>query len=206
MPIRMVLPTRDTFCTTSIQFPTPVSDEELMRISRENPGMVVERLGYSEIVMSPSGMESDQRSGLVIAQLRSWAIEIEDGYVFGSNAGFRVADGSILSPDAAWMSTRRLEAIPPEVRTGFGPVCPEIVVEVVSPSDSIQQLRRKCTTWIEAGALAAILINADQQSTEVFTPNAPTMLTNESVVPVPGFPDLRLEMEEIWRGLRGNRR
>jgi Uma2 family endonuclease len=54
--------------------------------------------------------------------------------VFDSSRGFRLADGSVLSPDAAVLSTERWQALSQEQRRGFPPLCPELVIELASAS------------------------------------------------------------------------
>jgi Uma2 family endonuclease len=203
MPIQMVLPTRDTFCMTSIQFPTPVSDEELMRISRENPGMVVERLGYSQINMSPSGTESGGQSARVFAQVARWAEDRNRGEYFGPDTGFLLNDGSVLSPDAAWVSDERIREVPGPDRDGFWPLCPELVIEVASRSDSRPQLMEKCHRWIKAGAQVAILIDPDRRTSHVLEQSGGVTESAALVLPVPQCDGLTLNLERVWLGISG---
>ena len=45
------------------------------------------------------------------------------------------ADDSVLSPDASLVRHDRWQALTPEQRRGFAPLCPDLVVELASPSD-----------------------------------------------------------------------
>jgi Uma2 family endonuclease len=51
-------------------------------------------------------------------RLLLWADQQGGWTVFESSAGFRLPDGSVLSP---------------EQRRGFAPLCPDLVVELASP-------------------------------------------------------------------------
>jgi len=55
--------------------------------------------------------------------------------VFGSSSGFRLPDGSVAIPDASLIALDRWEALSAEQRRGFAPLCPDLVVELASPSD-----------------------------------------------------------------------
>ncbi len=55
--------------------------------------------------------------------------------IFDSSTGFLLADGSVLSPDAALVLEERWQALNPEQRRSFPPLCPDLVVELASPSD-----------------------------------------------------------------------
>jgi Uma2 family endonuclease len=44
------------------------------------------------------------------------------------------ADDSVPSPDASLVRLDRWQALTPEQRRGFAPLCPDLVVELASPS------------------------------------------------------------------------
>ena len=53
--------------------------------------------------------------------------------IFDSSGGFRLPDRSVLSPDAAVVRLERWQALTPEQRRSFPPLCPDLVVELASP-------------------------------------------------------------------------
>lgn len=54
---------------------------------------------------------------------------------FDSSTGFRLGDGSVLSPDAALVNLDRWQTLDEVERRSFPPLCPDLVVELASPSD-----------------------------------------------------------------------
>ncbi len=52
--------------------------------------------------------------------------------MFDSSTGFRLPDGSVLSPDASLVELERWQALSPEQRRGFPPLCPDLVVELAT--------------------------------------------------------------------------
>jgi hypothetical protein len=76
--------------------------------------------------------------------------------VFESSAGFRLPDGSVFSPDASLLRLVRWQALSAEERSGFAPLCPDLVVELASPSDQgprgVSALRRKLAAYQASGA------------------------------------------------------
>ena len=54
--------------------------------------------------------------------------------VFDSSTGFLLPDGSVRSPDASLVRLERWQALTAEQRRGFAPLCPDLVVELASPS------------------------------------------------------------------------
>ena len=112
-------------------------------------------------------------------------------------------DRSVLSPDAAWVSNEALARLTPKQRKEFLRLCPEFVVEVVSPSDDLTQAKRKMESWVSNGAQLAWLIDGDARAVYVYTKGRPPK-THRSIAelagsgPVKGFV---LKLGAIWRGL-----
>ena len=98
----------------------------LPRQSRPAPG----RTALGElIVMPPAGTESGGRNASLTIRLGIWAEADGTGRVFDSSTGFRLPNGATVSPDASWIELGRWEAISPEERRRFAPICPDFVVE-----------------------------------------------------------------------------
>ena len=75
------------------------------------------------------------------ADLHIWNRKLKTGIVFEASAGFFLPDSSMKSPNAAWLSYERWNALEPEQRTGFAYLAPDFIIELASPSDSIVQLK-----------------------------------------------------------------
>jgi Uma2 family endonuclease len=195
--MQLVIPDQAEMQRTTIQFGREFSDAELREFSTLNPGFVVEREGKEQLVMSPSGSGASYRSGEIYYQLREWAKQA-GGLVYESSAGFRLRDGSVLAPDVAWVSEQQLEFVTEEQMEGFLPVCPELVVEVMSPSDRLNLVREKCARWVVEGARAALLLNPSERRAEVFLSAAEGVSSQITGGPIPGFPGLELELAKVW--------
>lgn len=116
---------------------------------------------------------------------------------------FILPTGAALSPDAAWVSNSRLSTLAKEQRRKFPPVCPEFVVEVMSPSDRLKTAKEKMEEWIRAGVLLAWLIHGDERLVYGFRPGRDveehkglTKISGEG--PIAGF---TLDLTDIWTGL-----
>jgi Uma2 family endonuclease len=59
--------------------------------------------------------------------------------VFDSSTGFTLPNKADRSPDASWVEKSRWSALTPEQREKFIPLCPDFVIELVSPSDSLKK-------------------------------------------------------------------
>jgi len=180
------------------------SDAALARFSSANPNLRIERNAKGEVtVMPPASSESGYRSLDAAAQLRDWARKDGRGRAFESSAGFRLVDGSILSPDAAWVSKEAIRRLPEQHRKGFLPLCPEFVIEVLSPSDSLKEAQEKMKSWIANGAKLGWLIDADHRTVYIYREHRRTTVQRNAAElagqgPVAGFV---LKLDDIWQGL-----
>jgi Uma2 family endonuclease len=184
-----------------LRFDRPMTDEELMRFCAANDALRVERDANGElIVMSPTGGGTGRTNSELNFQLALWARETNSGATFDSNAGFTLLDGSMRSPDAAWIAWPRWNALTKEEQDGFAPICPEFVIELRSPSDRLGPLQEKMRTWIANGAEVAWLIDPARKAVEVYRPGREAeVLEGGSAVegdgPVAGFV---LELGRVW--------
>jgi Uma2 family endonuclease len=94
----------------------------------------------------------------------------------------------------------RWNALTQAEKERFAPLCPDFVVELMSPSDSIEKTRAKMREYMDNGARLGWLINRQQQQVEIYRPNreveilaSPQTLSGEGILP--GFV---LDLAEIW--------
>ncbi len=180
------------------------SDAAYLAFCQANPNLRVERTAEGEIlIVLPAGSESSYRNSKVTAQLDRWVEQDSEGKVFDSSSQFMLGDGSALSPDAAWVSNASLRRVPREKRKEFLPLCPEFVVEVMSPSDRLKKAKEKMEQWIANGAQLVWLIDGDAQTVYVYRKgHAPKIHRGIAKLagdgPVSGF---ILQLSAIWKGL-----
>jgi Uma2 family endonuclease len=179
----------------------PVSDAEFEAICRENPDVRLERTREGAVRMNPpAGEWTSSGNGEISWQLGNWWATHERGRVFDSNGGFRLPDGSTLSPDAAYLSEERLRALPKGELRGFPRVCPDFVIELLSESDTLTALRAKMVDWFANGARLAWLIDPYRREAWVYRPEMkPERVAAETLAgqePVQGF---ELNLTRVWK-------
>jgi Uma2 family endonuclease len=190
-----------------------LSPEQFALVCEANPEAVLELTAAGQVIaMTPTGGETGGRNSLLSARLQVWALGQGGWKVFDSSTGFRLPDGSVLSPDAAVVRLERWQALTPEQRRGFPPLCPNLVVELVSPSDEgargSEALRRKMAAYFANGAQLGWLLFPQQRAVEIWQPGADSaapvvMQRIEAAGVLEGgewLPGLRLELAEIWEG------
>jgi Uma2 family endonuclease len=133
-------------------------------------------------------------------QLRSWAKRDGTGSTFDSSTGFRLPNKAVRSPDASWIAHARLDHLTSEQRKKFIPLCPDFVVELRSPTDSLSVLQEKMQEYLDNGAGLGWLIDTDRRRVCVYRPNRPIEELSEpsSLNGDPLLPGFILDLKEIW--------
>jgi Uma2 family endonuclease len=134
-----------------------LTPEQFALVCEANPEAVLELAADGQLIaMTPTGGETGRRNTRLLFRLQAWAEPRGGWEVFDSSTGFRLADGSVLSPDADVVRLERWQALTPEQRRGFPPLCPDLTVELVSPSDEgprgSEALQRKMAAYLANGA------------------------------------------------------
>jgi Uma2 family endonuclease len=184
-----------------------LSPEQFELVCQANPDAVLELSADGQLIaMTPAGSETGARNSALIVllgmALRRTGLPLK---LFDSSSGFRLADGSVLSPDASLLRLDRWTALTPEQRRGFAPLCPDLVVELASPSDEgprgISALRLKMERYRSNGAQLGWLLIPDQEAVEIWTAAdaAPQRIAPAQMLDAaPLFPDLQIDLAEVW--------
>lgn len=177
------------------------TEDEFFRFCQANPELRIERTARGEIiVMSPAGGYSGFQSGRVFRQLDVWAEADGTGMAFDSSTGFILPNGAMRAPDAAWVRLSRLQKLSPREKQQFIPLCPDFLIEVASPSDTLSNLREKMLEYRACGCPLGWLILPASLQVEVYTTSDMTVLSAPDNVSagdlLPGF---KLELASIWK-------
>ncbi|MCY4540493.1 MAG: Uma2 family endonuclease [Chloroflexi bacterium] len=117
------------------------------------------------IEMVPPGL----LHGRVAARLTRYLdefVERQDLGVVTTETGYQPPDSrsTVLGPDVAYIGAERLDQ--PKSQK-WVPVMPDIAVEVVSPSNTMAQIRRKAAIYLQHGAQLVWIVIPDKQGVEV---------------------------------------
>lgn len=109
------------------------------------------------------------------------------GRITGADGGYVVA-GERYIPDVAFISLARQ---PEPSHEAYNPNPPDLVVEVISPSDSLDALRIKVSNYLAAGTVVWV-VDPEKRVVEVHAPGQPVKVCGaESTVDggevLPGF-------------------
>lgn len=179
-----------------------VSHDQFKQLATVNRDLRLERTTTGElIVMPPTGSNTGNRNLDIEGQLWLWNRQTKLGVAFNSSTGFHLPNGADRSPDAAWISQERWDALTSEEQEGFAPICPDFVLELRSKSDQMEPLRAKMREYMENKACLGWLIDRQNRKVEIYRQGRdvevldnPTTLLGEDVLP--GFV---LDLTEVWQ-------
>lgn len=180
-----------------------LTDEQLLEICSLNDELRIERNAQGELeLMPPTSSNSGNQNFDIITDLGIWVRADGTGVGFESNTGFTLPNRSMRSPDAAWISNDRWEALPREERRKFAPICPDFVIELRSESDRLSVAQAKMEEYIENGARLGWLIDPVdvRHRVYIYRPNSSVeILENpETVSGDPELPGFVLDLTPVW--------
>ena len=179
-----------------------LNDEEFFEFCQLNRDMRIERTAEGDLlIMPPTGGETGHHNFVLVGSFHQWAEKDGTGIAFDSSTGFYLPNGALRSPDLAWVARDRWDGLTRKQKEQFIPLCPDFMVELRSPSDSLVRLRAKMHEYLDNGARLGWLIDAGERKVYVFDRrsgetrlDAPESLTGDPVLP--GFV---LNLARIWQ-------
>jgi Uma2 family endonuclease len=206
MTIAPPAPRADALAPLQLPSDLCLSPEQFAAVCAANPDAVLELDAAGNLIhMSPTGGETGARNSRLLIRLLAWADQLGGWQVFDSSTGFRLPDGSVLSPDASLVRLERWQALTPEQRRSFPPLCPDVLVELASPSDqgprAVTALRQKMAAYQANGAQLGWLLIPEERAVEVW-PVASELHRIEAATLLDGgqlLPGLRIELQDIWQ-------
>ncbi|MEG3940251.1 MULTISPECIES: Uma2 family endonuclease [unclassified Microcoleus] len=169
-----------------------LTDEQFFQLCIDNRDLRFERTASGGlIIMPPTGSETGNFNIDLSYQLQSWSRQNKHlGIAFDSSTGFKLPDGTDISPDAAWIRRDRWDALTAEEKKKFAPICPDFVVELRSTTDSLEKLRAKMKVYVKNGARLGWLLDRknrkveiSRQGSDVEILDSPATLSGEDVLP-----------------------
>ena len=175
-------------------------DDTLLALSAENPELRFEQTARGDlIIMESAGTETGGKDADIVTDLNIWARQNGKGKVFSSSTGFRLPNNAVRSPDASWVSFEKLSKLSKIQYEKFAPLCPEFVIELMSPSDSLKDAQEKMREYMENGAELGWLIDPGEKCVYVYTASGvETLEQPESIAGVGRLEGFVLNLQDIW--------
>jgi Uma2 family endonuclease len=179
-----------------------LNDDEFYDFCRQNNNLSFERDADGTIlIMSNTGGETGARNAEIMFQLIAWMKQYKLGRVFDSSTAFRLPSSAVRSADAAFVSQVRWQALTDEQRKKFPPLCPDFIIELRSPTDSVEALKKKINDdWLKNGCQLAWLIDPDPETVHIYRADGSEQVIRTFDEPLSGgdvLPGLQFDLSEL---------
>ncbi len=164
--------------------------DDLLRLYSEGVRGELIRGAHCETV--PTGLTHGEIVMNLGGALRNFIRPRRLGRLVGSDSGMMLErdPDTVREPDIAFISAQKL---PLNVRlSGYYEGAPDLVAEIVSPSDGPREVYHKARMWISFGVSLVWVVNPENRAIDVHRPNQPLLSLTENDIlnggeVLPGF-------------------
>jgi len=163
------------------------------------PDKQVELVRGKLIVREPPGYQHGLVALSLARLLANYAHDHNLGVVVAAETGFRLFSNpdTVRAADAAFIGRERAPEPPPR---GYLALAPDLVVEVVSPSDRPGEVQGKVSDWLTAGSRVVWVLDPGRHRAIVYRADGSVDLLSEHDVLdgediLPGF---SCSLAEVW--------
>jgi Uma2 family endonuclease len=182
-------------------FTDKISDRDFEQLCADNPEAKLETNAQGQlIVMSPTGSQSGKFNLSLSSQVWYWNSQTLLGVAFDSSTGFKLSNGAVRSPDVSWIAIARWNALTDKEKRGFAPIDPDLVIELMSPTDDLLELQQKMSEYMACGVRLGWLINPDEKQVEIYRQGQEKQVLS-SPISLSGqdfLPGLTVDLAEIF--------
>jgi Uma2 family endonuclease len=194
-------PTEQRDETLVLHFSRKMSEDEFYDFCMLNKDLNLELTSEGDlIIMPPTGMKTGNRNFKLLASFAAWVEKDGTGLGFDSSSLFSLPNGAKRSPDLCWIRKERWEALTEKEQERFSPICPDFVVELRSPSDSLKRLQKKMEEYMENGVQLGWLIDPLKKKVYVYHPRLAAEILDDpqTVSGEPVLPGFTLDVRTLW--------
>jgi Uma2 family endonuclease len=162
-----------------------MSLDEFLRLPHD--GQKYELLG-GQLIMTPAGLEHEDIGMKLTRAVLRYLDSKPLGRLYGSSAGYRLPNDTVLSPDLSFVRTEQLPGGRSPI--GFGEFAPDLAVEIVSPGDQALDIEDKVQLYLQHGTRRVWVINPRRRIATVYAPDGTArvlqsdqLLDGEDVLP-----------------------
>jgi Uma2 family endonuclease len=165
--------------------------DEFLQCSED--GVFLELVRGEVVRLAPAGGQHSRTGGRVYRILDEFVEERDLGVVFNSDAGFILERDpfTVRPPDVAFIAKTRMTE--DQIPVGFISGAPDLAVEILSPTDTLQAAEAKARMYLRAGAKLVLIMDPGDQTIRAYRP--------ESEVVIFG-PEDELNAEPVLPGFR----
>ena len=176
----------------------PLTADDLLRLYSQGVRGELVRGVLHETVST--GMEHGQIAAKFVIRLGIFVEPKRLGRLTTSDSGVWLErdPDTVREPDVAFTSAERL---PLNVRVrGYAEVVPDLVVDIVSPSDTMREVHEKAQMWLRFGVTVVWVVYPDSRTIAVYQSGVPviTLTENDTLDGAPVLPGFTLPVRDVF--------
>ncbi len=149
----------------------------------------------------PAGFRHGRIAARLTVRIGTYLTQTNEGELFAAETGFVVrtpAGESVLAPDVAFLRKERLPET--DLPSGFCPIVPDLVVEVVSPNETESAVREKAQEWLAGGAQVVWVVDPQRRLVEVWRAGGQVQVLseNDTLDGAPVLTGLKIPLRELF--------
>ena len=112
-------------------------------------------------MMSPAGFRHGRIAGKLLRRIGDYVERHQLGETSAAETGYLIQQDpdTVRAPDVAFVAGDRLQQYANHV--GYLPLAPDLVAEVVSPSDRSSEVEAKARAWTDAGVRVVLVVDPE---------------------------------------------
>jgi len=156
---------------------TTYTADDVYRLSLQ--GIHVELLNGKLIEMTPAKQTHGEVANWIAYLITGFVVPRKLGAVYAAETGFALPNGDVVAADVSFTVRARIQ---PEGK-GFTTVVPDLIVEVVSPSNSETEMQEKIEAYFAAGVRLAWFAFPRSRTIYVYTaPDKVQILKGDAIL------------------------
>jgi len=176
------------------------TDEAFMALPKD--GHRYELVDGELVDMGNSGMEHGEIGAYLAGLLAIYVRQHKLGTVCDSSTAFTLKSGNKRSPDVSFVAKARLQGLSRPPR-GFFQGSPDLAVEILSPSNTVEEIHTKIVEYFENETQLVWVIHPDEKYALVYhSPEPDRFLRSTDALEgeeiVPGFSVRIADLFEEW--------
>ena len=177
-----------------------LTDEQFMALPEDD--RLYEYIDGELIVVANSGVEHGYLALTLGYFLTGFVRNHQLGITCDSSTAFKMKTGNKRSPDVAFIAKERLRGLK-RLPKGFFEGAPDLVVEIISPNNTFEEIHHKLVEYFENGTRLAWVILTDEECVLVYHQPKPSKLllledSLEGEAVIAGF---QLPLKELFQEL-----
>ncbi|WP_293146806.1 MULTISPECIES: Uma2 family endonuclease [unclassified Microcoleus] len=141
------------------------TDAEFMALNRD--GHRYELVNGELIDMGNSGAKHGYVCSILMILLGGYVRLQKLGAMFDSSTAFKMKSGNKRSPDVSFMAKERLQGLD-DLPDGFLEGAPDLAVEILSPSNTVEEIHNKLVEYFDNGSRLVWVIHPKEQYVLVY--------------------------------------